>query len=328
MLVIGHRGSPGYGAENTIAGFRRAIELGADGVELDLILTADDQLVVFHDWTLNRLAGEEQLIQRFPDRSRNQDGKRVWLTRDFTLNELNSLVVIQQGPCAVEREDPFADPDRHLCSYADALDAIRELRESHPKIVLYTEIKTDSAYMDKDEVDLIARLVSETLSSAGEPESPKAHWLQSFDGRVMEQLAADRTLTEFKKCQLISCEPGLIASSNPVILDVSTITSTKDLRDFLKQNVSDKNLQMVHGWKLMWWYLLDQKGIDCVAVAHDLGLEIHAFTFRDERYKTDYNDKPVLAPQGSAFESAIDEVNYFRSRGFDAIMSDCIKSAI
>ena len=48
-LVIAHRGASQAEPENTVAAFRRAGELRADGVELDVRRTADDQLVVHHD---------------------------------------------------------------------------------------------------------------------------------------------------------------------------------------------------------------------------------------------------------------------------------------
>ncbi len=47
--VIAHRGASGHALENSISAFRRAIELGADGVELDLHVTRDGGLVVHHD---------------------------------------------------------------------------------------------------------------------------------------------------------------------------------------------------------------------------------------------------------------------------------------
>ncbi|HSO35195.1 MAG TPA: glycerophosphodiester phosphodiesterase, partial [Labilithrix sp.] len=54
FLVIGHRGAPNEELENSIAGFARARDLGADGVELDVQITADGRLVVMHDLTLDR----------------------------------------------------------------------------------------------------------------------------------------------------------------------------------------------------------------------------------------------------------------------------------
>ena len=58
-LILAHRGSPKSAnfPENTIPAFREAVELGADGFELDIHLTKDKELVVFHDYRLKRLMG-------------------------------------------------------------------------------------------------------------------------------------------------------------------------------------------------------------------------------------------------------------------------------
>ena len=51
FLVIGHRGSPCVEIENTMTSFRRAVEQeGANGIECDLCLTQDEQIVLWHDW--------------------------------------------------------------------------------------------------------------------------------------------------------------------------------------------------------------------------------------------------------------------------------------
>ena len=51
VYVVGHRGAAGVLPENTLAGFRYAIELGVDYVECDVHLSRDGQLVVMHDAT-------------------------------------------------------------------------------------------------------------------------------------------------------------------------------------------------------------------------------------------------------------------------------------
>lgn len=56
-IVVGHRGVPKLHQENTLAGFRRAVELGVHAVELDVRLTADRRAIVVHDHNLRRLTG-------------------------------------------------------------------------------------------------------------------------------------------------------------------------------------------------------------------------------------------------------------------------------
>ena len=59
MLVLGHRGVMGEGpTENTMAAFEAAADLGVDGIETDVRLTADGRLVLFHD----RLAANGEAV--------------------------------------------------------------------------------------------------------------------------------------------------------------------------------------------------------------------------------------------------------------------------
>jgi len=52
ILNIGHRGAKGHVAENTIASIKKAIELGADGIEIDVFRCLTGEIVLFHDKTL------------------------------------------------------------------------------------------------------------------------------------------------------------------------------------------------------------------------------------------------------------------------------------
>lgn len=61
-LIIAHRGASAHAPENTIAAFRRAVECGADGIELDVRLAKDGVAVVHHDSSLRRTAGHEVKI--------------------------------------------------------------------------------------------------------------------------------------------------------------------------------------------------------------------------------------------------------------------------
>jgi glycerophosphoryl diester phosphodiesterase len=54
-LVLAHRGARREAPENTLPAFQRALELGADGVELDVRVSQDGEVVVFHDAQLDRL---------------------------------------------------------------------------------------------------------------------------------------------------------------------------------------------------------------------------------------------------------------------------------
>lgn len=62
MLIIGHRGVPALEPENTIRSFKKAEELGADLVELDVRETKDGELAVIHDPILKRLFGSSKPV--------------------------------------------------------------------------------------------------------------------------------------------------------------------------------------------------------------------------------------------------------------------------
>lgn len=55
ILKIGHRGAKGHVAENTLESIQKAIDLGVDAIEIDVHLSQTGEVVVFHDFTLERL---------------------------------------------------------------------------------------------------------------------------------------------------------------------------------------------------------------------------------------------------------------------------------
>jgi glycerophosphoryl diester phosphodiesterase len=84
LNVIGHRGAAGLLPENTMAGFKKAIELGVDTIELDIQLTSDNEVVVSHDSRLN------------PAITRDSKGKWIkerHLIKELTLSEVQSYDV-------------------------------------------------------------------------------------------------------------------------------------------------------------------------------------------------------------------------------------------
>ena len=65
IKVLGHRGAPAYEPENTLASFKKAIELGVDQIELDLRFSKDSKLVVIHDEKLDRTTNGKGLVREF-----------------------------------------------------------------------------------------------------------------------------------------------------------------------------------------------------------------------------------------------------------------------
>lgn len=62
IINIAHRGASGTAPENTLAAFERAAELGAGMIELDVQLSFDGELIVFHDDTLGRCTNVAEVL--------------------------------------------------------------------------------------------------------------------------------------------------------------------------------------------------------------------------------------------------------------------------
>ncbi len=64
ILNIGHRGAMGHEPENTLASIKKAIDLGADGFEIDVFKCLSGEIVLFHDKYLDKLTDGEGLIEK------------------------------------------------------------------------------------------------------------------------------------------------------------------------------------------------------------------------------------------------------------------------
>ena len=62
-LVLAHRGASGHAPENTLEAFRLAMEMGADGFELDVHVSKDGELIVIHDENVKRTTNGEGFIK-------------------------------------------------------------------------------------------------------------------------------------------------------------------------------------------------------------------------------------------------------------------------
>jgi glycerophosphoryl diester phosphodiesterase len=128
-LRIGHRGAAGTHPENTMASFRRAVELGSDGIEFDVHRTADGELVVIHDGFLNRTTNGSGLIMA------------------TTLSELKAL------DAGSWKGAEFA---------GERIPTLRELiRETPSTLQLFLELKAGSIHYPGIEAELVALLSEE-----------------------------------------------------------------------------------------------------------------------------------------------------------------------
>lgn len=134
--VIGHRGAAGLAPENTLAAFRKALDLGVDGLEMDVLLTADGEVVVHHDFALK------------PETTRTPDGKWIKdssapLIKDLTLAEMKTYDVGRLQPYTLYSsrypDQQPADGER-IPTLGEVLSLLG--REGDEKTTLWIEIKT------------------------------------------------------------------------------------------------------------------------------------------------------------------------------------------
>jgi len=98
MKIIAHRGASGYAPENTRASILEGLKQGCDGFEVDVQLTKDSKVVVFHDWSLERISnGNGFLKDQTLDELKTLD-IGSWFSNEFkgekvmTLEELLNII--------------------------------------------------------------------------------------------------------------------------------------------------------------------------------------------------------------------------------------------
>ncbi len=182
-LVIGHRGSPGVLPDHTLAGYRRAVEQGADLIEPDLVSTKDGVLVARHE---NNLAETTDVASKFPDRKTDKviDGESIsgFFTEDFTLEELKTLRAVQPMESRPHQHDgtlPLATFDEIL-----ALRKTLEDEVSRP-IGVYPEAKHPT-YFEQIGLPLVpkirAALEANALLGSEAPVILQSFETGTFDG--------------------------------------------------------------------------------------------------------------------------------------------------
>ena len=140
-LIIGHRGASAVAPENTLDAFARALDEGADGVELDVRLARDGVPVVIHDATLRRT------------------GLREGIVAEMTSTELSRIDV---GSWFNRANPQFTDTE-YAAQFVPTLDQVFRFCSENPsrKAIIYVEMKTDKAEQSSDE---LARSVVQSVT--------------------------------------------------------------------------------------------------------------------------------------------------------------------
>lgn len=99
-LKYGHRGAMAYIAENTIPSVKKALELKVDGIEIDVHKCASGELVVFHDFTLDRMTNRTGEVKNY-SWSQLQDIK---IDGGYSIPKLEQILDVIDKKCIVNIE--------------------------------------------------------------------------------------------------------------------------------------------------------------------------------------------------------------------------------
>ena len=89
--ILAHRGSAGTHPENTFASYQAAIDAGSDGIEIDVHVTKDGELVVLHDATVNRTTNGVGYVKDFSVAEIKQLDAGSWFSEAFTGEQIPTL---------------------------------------------------------------------------------------------------------------------------------------------------------------------------------------------------------------------------------------------
>jgi len=249
-IIIAHRGASGYRPEHTLAAYQLAIDMGADFIEPDLVITRDGVLVARHDRYLSTTT-DVAIRAEFADRKTTKSGHdgADWFVEDFTLAELKTLRAIQ--PRAGRNTD--YDGLFEIPTLKEILDLACENRTRRGGMVgVYPETKHPAA------LEALGLSFDKALLSALDQSCYKSEtdlvFIQSFDPEILRRL---RPRTDFRLIYLFEKMPP---------------ESLNDIAQFADGIGPYKRL------------LLDDDGNDTgfVSAAHDFGLKVHPWTFRDD----------------------------------------------
>ena len=321
-IVIAHRGASGWIPEQTLEAFDKAIEHGADAIEFDVVPTRDGVLLARHENELSATTNVANL-GAFASRqaTREIDGAPItgWFAEDFDTAEIRALRARQR----YDFRDHALDDQFPVPTLNDVLEWLLRRRHSlRREIGLFIEIKHPT-YFAGVGFD-VARTLDRTLAQYNLADSGSGVVLMSFETKVLRDL---RSRTELPLVQLLDAP-----QSRPFDWEGSGISRTYG--DMVKSGGLAEIAQYADGigpWKRLIVPAQDSnsdgpaaRGLhlaeptSLISDAHEMGLFVCSWTFRDEpRFlAANYDGKPRR------------EYEQFFRLGIDAVITDFPDTAL
>ena len=295
LMVIAHRGASGYLPEHTLEAVAYGHAQGADHLELDIVATRDDQLVVIHDIHLDRVTN---VADRFPGRQR-EDGR--FYARDFDLAEIKTLNARERrrrdGLTAVfPKRFPVGIGSFEVPTLREEIKFIQGLNRSTGRDVgIFAEVKKPAFHLEEG-VDVSA-LTLELLDDLGYRTREDNFYLQCFDARETRRIRRE-----------LDCELNIIQlieenSANESDTDYDQMRTPEGLAE-ISQFVEAIGPRITHVVRLN---DIDGQAVSTgmVSTAHDLGMKVIPWTFRAEHLMPGFD---TLGEMVAWFDESIDGV--------------------
>jgi glycerophosphoryl diester phosphodiesterase len=274
-IVIGHRGSPAYRPEHTIASYTLAIEMGADYIEPDLVFTKDGKLVARHEPDIGAttdVADHTEFASRRT--TRTIDGvvfANTWFTFDFTLAELKTLRAKERLPL-VRPQNTALDGLFEVPTFQEVIDLAKAKgvgiypETKHPTFFQSLGFSYDAPLLD-------------TLRANGLDRPDAKVFIQSFEVGNLQRLRGETQLPLIQLIDSTGAPADFVASGDPRTYDdLVTPQGLAEIATYADGIGPDKS-RIVAGNSA--GKPLGQP-TTLVRDAHRVGLLLHPFTFRPE----------------------------------------------
>jgi glycerophosphoryl diester phosphodiesterase len=276
-IIIAHRGASGDRPEHTMSSYRLAIEMGADFIEPDLVVTKDGHLVCRHE---NEISATTDVASKPEFAARKMvkmiDGERIegWFTEDFTLAELKTLRCKERLPQLRPANMAFDGQDE-VPTFEELLALIKGKKApSGRELGIYPETKHPS-YFERIGLSFDRPLVA-ALRNADLDRADAAVYIQSFEVTNLKRLS---TLTKAPKIQLIAGAGGPPELADATYASLVSPAGLAQIATYAVGIGPQKSMiipQLADGTPL--------PPTDLVARAHAANLAVHPWTLRVENF--------------------------------------------
>ena len=311
-VVIGHRGAPSYRPEHTAASYELAIDLGADRIEPDLVISRDGVLIARHDAELSRSTDVADRPE-FADRRRTTevDGEELtgWFVQDFTLDELRTLRAVERLP-AMRRLNTAYDGRFGVLTLADVVELARRKSTPGHEVQVQAELK-HPAWFTAQGLPMTELLTAE-LRRLGAARSGGTVVVMAFESAALRALRADLGSTGPSLVQLVDEEGVQDAMVTP--------SGLREISTYAEGIAPHKGRILLHGADG------SLNGVsDLVSQAHRAGLTITPWTLRPENLFLPRHLRSGSDPNGLG--DAQTEARLLFALGCDGVITDAPETA-